>query len=233
LPARFTPVNAGQLGWLTRALGDVPQHDWWLSQREHEILSTLRGGKRRAEWRLGRWAAKAVVAAWRQVAPDGVEVLAAEDGSPEAFVDGQEVSVALSLSHRGGRALATVGDAPRGLGCDLEALEPRSPAFFREWLRPAERELVGGLAGECRDLAANLLWTAKEAASKARRQGVWLDLRRASVSPQRRRSPGAWEPLQVAWADGAVDLGWWRAEPGWVMAVVSDPAADRPPSDLG
>ena len=222
-----------ELGWLTRVLGDVPAHDRWLSEREHQILSTLRVAKRRADWRLGRWAGKAAVAAWQGVAPDVVEVVAANDGSPEALVDGEEASVALSLSHRAGRALATAGDAPRALGCDLETVEPRGLAFVHQWLRPAERELVSGLAGERRDLAANLLWTAKEAASKARRQGLWLDLRQATVGSRVGHSPGGWERLRVAWADGAVELGWWRGEPGWVMAVVSDPASDGPPCELG
>ena len=223
-----------RVGWLTRGLADVPRHDGWLSEREREVLATLRIDKRRSEWRLGRWAAKGAVASWQRVPLAAVEVFAAEDGAPEALIDGGEAPVALSLSHRAGRALAAVCDAPAALGCDLEALEARSPAFARQWLVPAERGLIGGLAGERRDLAANLLWSAKEAASKARREGLRLNIRQATVEPGRLSgSPGPWERLRVAWEDGPTELGWWRREPSWVMAVVSDLAPEEPPIELG
>ena len=222
-----------RVGWLTRGLADLPGHDGWLSEREREVLSTLRVDKRRSDWRLGRWAAKSAVASWQQVPLAAVEVLAAEDGAPEALIDGGEAPVALSLSHRAGRALAAVGDAPATLGCDLELLEARSPAFVREWLRPAERELVCGLSGERQDLAANLVWSAKEAVTKARREELRLNIRQATVEPGRLTgSAGPWERLRVAWEDGPTELGWWRREPGWVMAVVGDPAPEAPPVEL-
>jgi 4'-phosphopantetheinyl transferase len=221
------------LGWLTRGLDDVPWHDSWLSEREREVVSRLRVDKRRSDWRLGRWAAKSVVASWRGVPLDAIEVLAAPDGAPEALIDGRAASVALSLSHRAGWALATVCDAPAALGCDLELVEARSPAFARQWLRPVERELVGELRGERRDLAANLLWSAKEAASKAHREGLRLNVQQASVSPgPLTRAPGPWQPLRVVWEGGAVELGWWRQESSWLMTIVSDLAPGPPPVEL-
>ncbi|HET8593418.1 MAG TPA: 4'-phosphopantetheinyl transferase superfamily protein, partial [Solirubrobacterales bacterium] len=189
--------------------------------------------KRRADWRLGRWAAKAAVAAWREVAPESVVITAADDGAPEPLIDGERVDVALSLSHRARRALATVTDGSTALGCDLEALEPRSPAFLREWLRPTERDLVGAQAPERRELAANLVWTAKEAASKARREGLRLNVRQATVEVEGLdRPPDTWAPLRITWMEGPVESGWWRGGSGWVMTVVSDPHSDAPPSEL-
>ena len=221
------------LGWLTRALAEVPEDDAWLSEREREILSTLRSEKRHRDWRLGRWTAKAAVATWKKVPPAAVELLAAEDGAPEAFIDGGETPVALSLSHRGGRALVTVSDAPAALGCDLEVLEARSPAFVREWLGADERELVSSLTGDHRDLAANLVWTAKEAASKARREGLRLNIRQATVELGPLIDPGdGWERFRVAWQEGLVELGWWHRDSSWVMAIVSDLADESPPVEL-
>ena len=221
------------LGWLTRELGEVPPDDEWLSERECATLSALRAPKRRAEWRLGRWAAKAAVAAWRGVEIELVEVAAAADGSPTILLNGAAPQLALSLSHRKGRALAAVGDGPIAVGCDLEAIEPRSPAFMREWLSPTERELLGGLNEGRREIAANLFWTAKEAASKARRGGLRLNLRRARAEPSAlEQPPGSWAPLRVAWEGGSFEEGWWRWEPGWVMSVLSDPASGEPPSKL-
>jgi 4'-phosphopantetheinyl transferase len=222
-----------ELGWLTRALPDVPEDDRWLTEREREILSRLRAPKRRAEWRLGRWTAKQALAVRHGVAAADVEVLAAADGAPEPLTGGEPMPAALSISHRAGRALAVVARGSTALGCDLEAVEPRSPAFVRRWLRPDERELLAAAGADSRDLAANLLWTAKEAAAKARREGLRLDLRDARVDAHRLgRSIGAWERLEVGWTEGSGVRGWWRSEPGWVMAVVSEPASADPPSAL-
>lgn len=96
-------------GWTTRTLETVPPADDWLGTRERALLAGLPDiPKRRAEWRLGRWTAKALLG------PD-VEVLAAADGAP---VTGS--GDALSLSHRHGRALAVVAGSGIALGCDLE-----------------------------------------------------------------------------------------------------------------
>jgi 4'-phosphopantetheinyl transferase len=101
------------------------------------------------------------------------------------------------------------------------------------WLRPDERELVEGQGGERTELAANLLWTAKEAAAKARREGIRFDVREVRVDARGLGEPAKdWQRLEVGWTDGALLGGWWRSESGWVMAVVSEPAADSPPADL-
>ncbi len=223
----------GELGWLTRALADVPPDDRWLSERERRVLSALRIPKRHAEWRLGRWAAKAALALSQGLPASEVEVMPTPGGAPEAFAGGVPIPVGLSLSHRAGRALVAVGRRSATVGCDLEVVEPRSPAFIRQWLRPAERELLSGLDAESRDLMANLLWTAKEAASKARGEGLRLDLRHAGVALGRLDgSPDSWRQLRVAWDGGPRVRGWWRSEPGWVMAVVSQPGAGAPPREL-
>jgi 4'-phosphopantetheinyl transferase len=221
------------LGWLTRELGEVPPDDEWLSEREREVLATLGLPKRRADWRLGRWAAKSAVAAWRKGEIGVIEVAAEKDGSPTVLLDGAKSHVALSISHREGRALVAVGESPRAVGCDLEAIEPRSRAFMREWLGPAEHELLAGLDDKRTKMVANLIWTAKEAASKVRQEGLRLNVRRARVEPASLElPPGSWAPLRVAWEDGSFEEGWWRWEPGWVMSVLSDPASAAQPSEL-
>jgi 4'-phosphopantetheinyl transferase len=211
-------------GWLTRSLADVPAGGDWLSARERAALAGLRAEKRRADWRLGRWAAKAALAAWSGASIAEVEIVASDDGAPEAFVDGERAGATLSLSHRDGRALAVVADVGVAIGCDLEAIEPRSGAFVRTWLAPAERAgvLAAGRAGSAR--LANLLWTAKEAAAKARGEGLRLDVRRAIVSLEwDTSSHGEWRPLGVRWdREGLTAHGWWREEPSWIFAVVSE-----------
>jgi 4'-phosphopantetheinyl transferase len=217
------------VGWLTRSPADAPQGDAWLSPRERAAFAKLGTAKRRSDWRLGRLAAKAAVGAWLGVEPALVEVLAAPDGAPEAKLDGQPSGVTVSISHRAGRALAAAAAEPAALGCDLERVEPRSGAFVREWLAQPERELLEIVPEERRPLAANLVWTAKEAAAKARREGLRLDVRGAAVSPSGVGEPAQeWRPLELRWPDGERIRGWWREEPGWVMAVMADPPPARP-----
>ena len=218
-----------ELGWLTRALADVPRHDGWLSEREREILSTLRipqASRRLAARALG--------------GEGGAGSVAGRAGcGGRGPAGGRTEHLRRSRAARGYRWASPSVTAPGGRWSWSGVCRERSDATWKrsslaarrscgEWLRPAERELLNGLDGEPRDLAANLLWTAKEAASKARREGLRLNLRQATVEPGRlAHRPGSWERLRVAWEDGPVELGWWRREPEWVMAVVSDPAVRR------
>ena len=217
-------------GWLSQRLADVPPGDDWLSGSERRVLAALQVKSRRADWRLGRWTAKAALGAWLGLAPSRCEILAAPDGAPEAWLGGERIPVSLSLSHRGGRALAVVTAMPGIAGCDLELIEPRSGAFVREWLAEPEQRLISSCGEPKRPLFANLMWTAKEAASKVRRAGLRLDVRQAVVTIREpSATPGRWSPFQVDWTDQpGPTSGWWRAEPGWVMAVAGEPAPAMP-----
>jgi 4'-phosphopantetheinyl transferase len=217
--------------WLTRCTADVPPGDGWLGSRERAVLAGLRIPRRREDWRLGRWTAKAAVAAHLGADPARIEILAADDGAPEAWLDGAPLPLSVSLSHRAGRAVAAVSASPDAVGCDLELVEPRSPAFVREWLAPREQALVAQRAGAERDMLANLLWSAREAAAKFRREGLRLDVRRAEVVLGA-AGGGDWHRFAVRWPDGApVTSGWWRSEPGWVLTIAGGPAL-QPPSRL-
>jgi 4'-phosphopantetheinyl transferase len=220
-----------EVGWLTRSPADVPASREWLGPGERLALGAIRFPRRRADWLLGRWAAKAAVASRCGATAERIEVIAAPDGAPEALLDGEPAAVALSLSHRAGRALAVVGDRRSRLGCDLELVEPRSDAFVAEWLAPEERALVAAAAPADAARLANLLWSAKEAAAKARREGLRLAVRDAVAAPGRLppRPDGEWRRLSVRWAnEGLVAGGWWREEPGWVFCVVAEPAGPTP-----
>ena len=102
--------------------------------------------------------------------------------------------------------------------------------LWRDWLAPAEQALVADAGASERDLLTNLLWTAKEAAAKARREGLRLDPRHAVATPAGIGSttPG-WRRLEVVWSDGGGRAaGWWRCEPDWVMAIAGEPAPGVP-----
>jgi 4'-phosphopantetheinyl transferase len=212
-------------------MSDVPVGRDWLGPRERAILAGQRFQPRRLAWRLGRWTAKLAISDWTGLPLDRFEVLPAADGAPEGWADGERLPVSVSISHREERAVAVVGAPPLVVGCDLELIEPRSEAFVRAWLAPAEQELVASCAQTDRALIANLVWTAKEAAAKVRREGLRLDVRAALVSPSgvSEDGGGAWRPIAVAWAGGLDAVrGWWRVEPSWVMTVLADPPPRSP-----
>ena len=221
-------------GWLSRCLADVPAGEDWLGIAERRVLGELHMERRRSDWRLGRWTAKAAVGMWLSVPPGRVEIHAAPDGAPEAWLDEERACVSVSLSHRAGRSLAVVADVPNVVGCDLELVEPRSGAFVREWLAPAEQRLLAAYGEGERAQLANLVWTAKEAAAKVRREGLRLDVRHAVVTPTDAGAPpGTWRALRVDWGDGpGATAGWWRAEAGCVMAIAGEPPPG-PPRQLG
>jgi hypothetical protein len=100
----------------------------------------------------------------------------------------------------------------------------------RDWLAPAEHGLLAAHAAADRDLLANLVWTAKEAAAKVRREGLRLDVRGAVVAPAGVGGvDDSWRELSVTWGDqGEPTAGWWRTETGWVMTIAGEPAPARP-----
>jgi 4'-phosphopantetheinyl transferase len=221
--------------WLTRSLADVPPGDGWLGVAERTALSRLRIEKRRSDWRLGRCAAKAATAAFLGVDPGRVEIIAAPSGAPVAQLDGARAEVELSLSHRAGRALAVIAPLGAAVGCDLELVEPRSDAFLDQWLAPSEQALVARAPARERPLVANLIWSAKEAAAKARGEGLRLAVRDAEVSfSEAAHGFADWCSLHVDWGDAqpASDDGWFRREPGWVITVVGG-LDGVPPQALG
>jgi 4'-phosphopantetheinyl transferase len=216
-----------------RALAcEVPPDNEWLTPDERALLAGLPLAKRRDDWRLGRWTAKALLAAVLDVPVDRVGVRAADDGAPEAFVDGTTAGVSLSLSHRDRVAVAAVAPHPTVVGIDLETLETRSDAFVREWLSDEERATLPS-AGTARDVRVLCSWTGKEASAKVLRGGLRLAVRHAVVIPSRSTGGLRWSPLRVTWAREQVEHnGWWRVDDRSVIAVVTDPPTD-PPVDLG
>jgi 4'-phosphopantetheinyl transferase len=216
------------LRWHRSVAGEVPSHDHWLTPSERAVLAGLTVAKRRGDWRLGRWTAKSLVAAVLGVPVDRVEVQAADDGAPEAAVNGTRIDLSLSLSHRDRVAVAAVAPAPTVVGIDVETLESRSDAFVREWLSDDEQAALLS-AGATRDARILCSWTGKEASAKVLRGGLRLAVRNAVVTPISPEGGLAWSPLRVTWAREQVEHhGWWRVDERSVIAVVTDPPTDPP-----
>jgi 4'-phosphopantetheinyl transferase len=214
-------------------LADVPPGDAWLAAEERATLARLRVPKRHDEWRLGRWVAKHSVMAWLGLGPSNgglTSIVLRPDphGAPDVLVDGVSGLVALTLSHRAGWALAAVGPPAAALGCDLESVEPRSPAFLADFLTEAEQILVATAgAGGARRTA--VVWAGKESALKAVREGLRRDTRDVEVELPPGGPSRGWWPIAARLAGcGPTFHGWWRPQENLVLCVLSDPTREPP-----
>jgi 4'-phosphopantetheinyl transferase len=220
-----------EVSWLLVRAEEVPADDGWLTPAERIQLAALTVPPRRADWRLGRWAAKHALAAFLGVSPDSIEIRTAPDGAPEAFLGGRPAPAALSLSHRAGRALCAVAPAGTALGCDLELIEPRSDLFVQDFFTTAERAVVDRAPAAERPRLANLLWSAKESALKALRTGLTLDTRSVEVrllDAGAEAAEAGWSPLAVHSRDTAETFsGGWRQDDGFVLTVATGAGKDK------
>jgi 4'-phosphopantetheinyl transferase len=218
--------------WLTVTAADLPKDHAWLGPRERHVLAGLSVPHRRHDWMLGRLAAKraSLVAAQWLVGLGGgeVEIIAAPDGAPEAWLDGRPAPFTISLSHSGGLGACLVVRAGVMAGCDVELVERRALVFAADWFTEAELKLVSDTSSDRRDLLVTLIWSAKESVLKAVRQGLRVDPRHVEVRLVETDSADeGWRPL-LAIEAGRRFNGWWRREGQLVMTAVMDPA-DRSP----
>jgi len=227
-------VDVKPVYWLEQTQADVPAENDWLSARESVCLSGLRFAKRRADWRLGRWTAKCAVASFLNLSMDAqdlaqIEIRPASSGAPEIFIANEPAAVAVSISHSSGAAVCAVAMPGVELGCDQEVIEARSDAFVADYFTESEQVLVARVCAAERSRLVTLLWSAKESALKALREGLRLDTRSVTVSPINGGfNLNGWSPLQVRYADGRSFYGWWQQGHGMVRTLVANPAPDSP-----
>jgi 4'-phosphopantetheinyl transferase len=223
--------------WLAHGEHEVPASADWLSPRERANLANLRFTKRRVEFLTRRWTAKRAVAALldRDRAPAAlaaIEIRHHVTGAPYLEVDGRPATIDVSLSDRAGWAVCLVRSPAGGcgpLGIDLELVEPRSAAFVDDYFTADESTYLRSLTpGEPRDEAANLIWSAKEAALKVRKVGLRADTREVAVDLGRVHDPDGWSPLSVTGRDGASFPGWWRRDGVFLLTVAGSEPAPPP-----
>ena len=200
------------ISWMRSDSASAPPENF-LSETELQKLAQMRFPRRREEWLLGRWTAKRLLAAVEGRDPRAWQVENEADGQPYVQADGERLPGCLSISHRGGQAVCAWTSAPGvALGIDLERIEPRSPAFVRDYFTAAEQALIAGAA---RELDAVLLWSAKEAMLKALGKGLRLDTRAVEVLRiANHEEIAGWRGLTVH-CPARSELDWWA---GWRSA---------------
>jgi 4'-phosphopantetheinyl transferase len=213
--------------WLAQRERDVAPGSTWLAAGEGAPLDGRSSPKRVAEWRLRRWTAKRALALQLGL-PLDVSALARirvgheADGAPVAYLDERPAAVTLSLADRGGLAACALAPARVALGCDLELVEPRSPAFIADFLTAGEQRLLSASPAADQPLLANLVWSAKESALKALRTGLRRDTRSVGVGFPAGEPEQGWRPLVAAASEGPRLPGWWRRDGDFLLTVVAD-----------
>ena len=219
--------------WLEQTEASVPAENDWLSARESAVLNGMRFAKRLADWRLGRWTAKHAVASFLDLPADAralaeIEIRAASSGAPEVLIANCSAAVTVSISHRSGASICAVALSGVDLGCDQEVIEARSEAFVADYFTEDERALVARVCEAERWRLVTLLWSAKESALKALREGLRLDTRSVDVGPgEGAVDLNGWRPLRIC-ADGRSFQGWWQQAQGMVRTFVADPPSEPP-----
>ncbi len=223
--------------WLAHGEHEVPSLHDWLSQHEHDHLASIRYTKRRDEYVTRRWTAKQAIASVLDLDRSAeslrrIEVRHYESGAPFVHIDGVSAGVDVSMSDRAGWAVCLVGSpgtaASGTLGIDLEVVEPRSDAFVADFFTASERRYVDAIDGvDRRHEAANLIWSAKEAALKVQQVGLRVDTRTVEVRLNGTSRPDGWSSMTVVGRDAELP-GWWRRDGAFLLTIACDVECEPP-----
>lgn len=218
--------------WLVQpgdALPDNPETQ--LSVAEAATWATFTVPKRRADWLLGRVTAKQLLQSYLNnetgETPDAqrITVAADADGAPYATLDGARLPISLSVSHSHETAFCALDDGQGvSVGADIEYVERRDPAFLTDFFTAGEQAWAATAADP--ELAATLLWSAKEAVLKAMREGLRIDTKQLEITiPALADSREEWTELAVRFVPelkarypGTWTL-WWRRYGAFVLTL--------------
>ena len=149
-------------------LSSLPSGETFLSEREQVFFNTLKLPKRQKEWLGGRFALKQLLSNRLKKSLREIEILPQENsGKPLVQVGGDSCSVAFSITHSNGYAVAAICDKARYIGIDLEKVQSRIERWKKDFFHPSELTEEG-------DAFLTALWTQKEAATKLLGTGLTI-----------------------------------------------------------
>jgi 4'-phosphopantetheinyl transferase len=218
--------------YLTQRQADLPDHENWLTSQETEVLAGLEFPKRRSDWLLGRWTAKSALSRLLPAPARPMtywQIVAGQAGAPVVLENGNRSELAVSLSHRSGRALCVLSEKSMRIGCDLERVEVRSRSFEETWFTDHELLLLDRQPVQERARCVTLIWSAKECTLKALGIGLKADTQRVGIRSFSPGCTGSWNRIEAEDSfDGRIFHGWWCNPGSIIMSVLSDQPIDAP-----
>jgi 4'-phosphopantetheinyl transferase len=211
--------------WFSQDLSNNSGTNDWFSEREKAILEKLQFTKRRSDWRLGRFTAKEMIVRFLQKQNEAVqfheiEILPEADGSPKVFLKNESVSFSISISHSHNRVFCALSPASRPIGCDLEYLEERSENFVKDYFTESEIAFIKNCPAEQKNLASNLIWSAKESTLKALKEGLRLDTHAVNIIIDSLNFEKDWQNF-IAQVDKSENYhGFWKQTGDFVITIV-------------
>jgi len=208
-----------------------------LGAEETAVFNKFKFLKRRQDWLLGRWTAKHLLQELIHqkhggvVALDAIYILGGEDGAPQVQLKSEaaipDSKFTVSISHAQGRCFCAALERPNWpLGADIEHIEPRPKNFTANFFTKKEQAFIQRSRPELADTLVTTIWSAKEAALKAIRQGLRLDTRSVSCQIEALGAlPEAWTALQLSWERQADQSqltplsGWWKVDGPYVLTL--------------
>ena len=202
-----------------------------LSPFELQKYVTFRFPKRREEWLLGRWTAKALVhsiPAYRHYPLAQIEIRNNPEGAPYLQLPERAAPAeCLTISHSGSLALCALSTGLNlQIGTDLEKIEARTETFVLDYFTPSERRLVGSYPAEARAEVVTLIWSAKESMLKALGTGLRRDTRSVEVQGLDGSLPtdeddGKWRKIQISEqpASDQAWTAWWQRRDAFILTL--------------
>ncbi len=159
--------------------------------------------KRRSEWLASRLLVKQLIQKVMDI-KEGIPLQSTtlkkeSSGVPYIVIEGMGRVGWLSISHSQGGVLAAFSQDERiRFGVDLEHIEPRPLDLFEDYFTDTEITWLSNSEERCKDLYANLVWSAKEAYLKAIEKGLQMDTRKINIHPINEEiSSNGWNALSL------------------------------------
>ncbi|MHC1783771.1 MAG: 4'-phosphopantetheinyl transferase superfamily protein [Anaerolineaceae bacterium] len=196
------------------------------SDEEREEFRKFAVPKRGMEWLFSRWMVKKLAA--EAIGETDLRLLRIRKetgGVPYVEFAGRRAGwLSLSHSHLGVLAAFSLEDDCR-FGADLEHLEPRSPGLLNDFFTPAEGAWVASLPEHEQTLAANLVWSAKEAYLKAIGIGLQIDTRNVDIQNCQLDENNGWQSLGFC-VNSVADPSWrlfYRCKEDYILTLCLPP----------
>jgi 4'-phosphopantetheinyl transferase len=152
--------------------------DYVLHNSERQDFLTLTNLPRKREWFCGRIAAKEAVRRLLKASHNlnicSADIIVATNEQGQPYATGKWIDIVgaepyLSISHKAGIAVAIAAhrQASRGIGIDVEIIEPKENGFETLAFLPEEISELQQTPASNKDKRVIQLWSAKEAVGKA------------------------------------------------------------------